>query len=149
MPKPPPLWMTDEEQIAQWNRAFPSKKIHKQSPTNALTKAIRDYTTLLGCATARVNTTGNFNHDKQIFVTSGATNGYEDIDIILPIVINGLRLGLKVAVEVKVGKDRHRPEQKVRMEAVRKAGGIYIIAKTFDQFKVDFDKLITLYKEYK
>lgn len=143
--KSTPLWMTDPEQIAQWNRAFPTKKIRKRSPANSLTEAVRDYATLKGCATARVNTTGLWVEKEQKFLTTNATKGFEDIDVILPIVINGIRVGLKVAVEVKIGDDRQSKFQKLRQQRVQEAGGVYIIAKTFDQFKTDFDAVIKKY----
>lgn len=145
MTKPPPLWMTNDEQIAQWKRAFPDKKIRKRSPANALTEAVRDYATLKGCATARVNTTGLWVEKEQKFLTTNATKGFEDIDVILPIVINGIRVGLKVAVEVKIGDDRQSKFQKLRQQRVQEAGGVYMIAKTFDQFKIDFDAVIKKY----
>ena len=146
MTKPPPLWMSNQEQIEQWKRAFPEKKPKKQSPANALTKAIREYASLKNCATARVNTTGIWDERLGKFRTSGATNGFEDIDIILPIVINQIRIGLKVAVEVKIGRDTQSDQQKLRQQRVQEAGGVYIIAKTFDQFKIDFDALIQKYR---
>ena len=42
--------------------------------------------------------------------------------------------GRHLEVEVKTGRDRQRPEQTLHAAAVRRAGGIYILAKDFDDF---------------
>ncbi len=39
-----------------------------------------------------------------------------------------------VAIEVKIGKDRQSDSQKEYQRKVEKAGGIYIIIGTFDEF---------------
>lgn len=130
-----------KQQQEQALRAFPAGKKKKQSPANALTDAIRDYCALMGCATARINVMGIWDQDKQMYRISGSTKGVEDIDITMPITLSGRRIGVKVAVEVKIGKDSQREHQAIRQERLLHAGAHYIIAKTFDQFKQDFDKI--------
>jgi hypothetical protein len=135
-----------EEQQEQWRKAFdhpPKKK--KQSPANALTDAIRDYCDLLGCATARINVMGIYDENLGKYRKSGSTPGVEDIDVTLPVNVSGMKVGIKVAVEVKIGRDAQSDKQIKREEKIKKAGGHYIIAKTFDQFKTDFDNIIYHY----
>lgn len=144
--KTAPLWMT-EEQRSQWEMAFGnlSNKKKKQSPTNALTDAVRKYCELKGCSTARINVMGIYDEQKGKYRTSGATRGVEDIDVTLPVYIQGIKIGVKVAVEIKYGKDKQSEDQKKREEKLMEAGAHYIIAKTFDQFKEDFDSIIEHY----
>lgn len=129
------------EQQEQALKAFSGKKKTKSSPANALTNAIRDYCSALGCATARINVMGVWDQSKGMFRTSGSTKGIEDIDITLPVTIAGISIGVKVAVEVKIGKDIQSDDQIQRMQSLHKCGAHYIIAKTFDQFKQDFDAI--------
>lgn len=143
--KEPPDWMTDEQK-AQWQLAFGSLPKKKATPANELTNAVMKYMRSLRCAVARINTTGIYDEKLGKYRFSGSTNGVEDVNCVLPINISGLKIGVTVAVEVKVGKDRMRPEQLERKENVEKAGGHYIIAKTFDQFKVDIDNIIKQYE---
>lgn len=56
----------------------------------------------------------------------------------------GLLNGRLVAVEVKVGKDRLRPEQIGFIENVRHYGGIAIIAKTPEQFNEEWEQTLPL-----
>lgn len=130
-----------DEQRELFQKAFPPAKKKKQSPANALTSAIKKYIELCGGCAARVNVMGIYDQSTGKFRTSGSTKGFEDVDAIFPITISGVKVGLKVAVEVKVGKDRQSDDQKLRQQEVTKAGGVYIIAKTFDQFKQDWDNI--------
>lgn len=131
-----------EEQRELFLKAFPeSKKKKKQSPANALTSAIKKYVELCGGCAARVNVMGIFDQSTGKYRTSGSTKGFEDVDATMPITIAGVKVGLKVAIEVKIGKDRQSDDQKLRQEEVNRCGGVYIIAKTFDQFKQDWDNV--------
>ena len=143
----PPDWMTEEQQ-SLWKKAFDNpRKKKSQSGANALTEAVITYCRAIGCATARINTTGIYDEKLQRYRFSGATKGVEDIDVTLPVVINGKKVGLKIAVEVKYGKDRQSEDQKKRQEALNKSGAYYIIAKTFDEFKKDIDNIVYSYAE--
>lgn len=145
--KTAPEWMS-QEQKELWEKSFgvnarrPKKK---QSPANALTDAVRTYCETLGCATARINSTGIYDESSGKWRLSNATKGIEDIDVVMPVTINNTRVGLKIAVEVKIGRDTQSDVQKKRQERVELAGGHYIIAKTFDTFKQDFDRIKQLY----
>lgn len=137
--------MTDEQK-AQWQMAFGNLPKKKSSPANELTSAVMKYMRLLKCAVARINTTGIYDENLGKYRYSGSTNGVEDVNCVLPVYVGGLKLGVTVAVEIKVGRDKMRPEQLERKEHVENAGGHYIIAKTFDQFKKDIDQIIHQYE---
>lgn len=141
----PPAWMNQDQQD-QWIKAFgrPAKK-KKQSPANALTSAVVQYCKLLGCATARINTTGIYDERSGSWRFSGSTLGVEDVDVTVPIKIAGVSVGLKVAVEVKIGRDKQSDDQKKRQAEMQRVGAHYIIAKTFEEFKKEFDDIIYSY----
>jgi hypothetical protein len=147
--KLPPEWMT-EEQKEQWDKAFGAldKVKKKQSPANALTDAVIKYMKALNCATARINTTGIYDQKLGKYRYSGSTKGVEDVTCTMPVFINGQKMGVTIAVEVKIGKDKMSEDQKARKEAVETAGGHYVVAKTFDQFKIDIDNIVYEYRKF-
>ena len=44
-------------------------------------------------------------------------------------------------IEIKYGRDSQSKPQKDHEQRVISAGGVYMLARTFDQFKSDFDRL--------
>jgi len=142
----PPEWMP-EEQKAQWEKAFgnlPKKK--KSSPANQLTSDIMEYLSEYNCATARINTTGIYDEKLGRYRKSGSTNGVEDINCTYPLSVKGITIGLTIAIEVKIGKDKMSDDQIKRKQRIELAGGIYIVAKEFEQFKADLENNLTKYK---
>lgn len=146
--KEAPEWMP-QEQKDLWEKAFGNldKRKKKQSPANALTDAVIRYLSTYGCATARINTTGIYDENLGRYRFSGSTKGVEDISCILPVIINGRKFGIAIAVEIKIGKDRLSDDQKLRRDKVEAAGGHYIVAKTFDEFKETIDSIIDEYRK--
>lgn len=136
-----------QEQKDQWEAAFGNLPKKKQSPANALTDAVMTYMRSLGCAVARINTTGIYDEKLGKYRYSGSTKGVEDVNCVYPVRIGDIKIGTTIAVEVKIGKDRMSEDQKLRKENIEKAGGHYVVASTFDQFKQDVDKIIFQYGE--
>lgn len=101
---------------------------------NELTKMIIAFTTMLGGALSRINVTGIRRKikGKMMWTKSGSTKGKADLA--------GPFAGKSLDVEVKIGKDKLSQKQIDQMNKVRSAGGIYIIAKDFDQWLNDFGK---------
>ena len=73
-----------------------------------------------------LNTQGTYNKKLGKYIYSGAKRGMADISA----VINGKH----ISIEVKVGKDKPRPEQLKVKEQVEQAGGVYIFVSSFDNF---------------
>ncbi len=146
--KEPPLWMRGE-QLEQWQRAFgnlPETKKKKQSPTNALTDHVMSEAEITyGCVVARINTQGTYNEEKGIYIFSGATKGVEDVNVVYPLLVGDIKIGLTICVEIKYGKDTQNKHQIKRMNKIRAAGGVYLIARTKEQFDIDFKRIITRY----
>lgn len=130
-----------EEEINYIRNKFPSvpdyaivKHKKKKSPSNQLADDIKKYCDQIKAHFQRINTQGNYNAYLKKWTFSGATRGASDCLITYQ--------GKAYHVEIKIGKDKLSPGQKKFKESVESAGGVYIIAKTFDQFKNDFQKVI-------
>jgi hypothetical protein len=111
------------------------KKVYNESDANGLTRCVVDYINhLVSDAYAwRVNNTGIFDSKTGKYRTGGGKNGQADVCA----VVNGRCF----QIEIKYGTDRQSKAQKDHEQRVISAGGVYMIAKTFDQFKSDFDRL--------
>ena len=104
--------------------------------TNGFTKLVIAYLeSAWGCNSARrISSEGRFRPDKNNpkggTWLPGQNNGIEDVQAILR--------GKLVAIEVKYTKtDKMRPEQLKRREEVISDGGVYIVARNFEQLQKD------------
>ena len=128
---------------------------------NGLTRMIIDWITWNGGQAERINTMGRYVAPQTIFnevlgkeqtvgkgswIKGTGTRGSADISAVVPISINNRTVGLTFKIEVKIGKDRQSKEQKKYQEDIEKNGGIYMIAKNFDQWLCDFEKIVDIYK---
>ncbi|MBT1698245.1 hypothetical protein KK083_15235 [Fulvivirgaceae bacterium PWU4] len=120
------------------DHCLPNSKF-TDTTANGLTKAIITWLTLNGCWATRINTTGRFLKGNTItdavgrarvmkgaWIPGTTRNGTADIHAI----INGRH----VSIEVKIGRDRMSPAQHKTQEAIEQCGGVYIVARTFDEF---------------
>lgn len=113
----------------------------KTSGANNVTKAVIKFLKLSGHQAERINTMGRridqtqtytdvLGYKRQIgsvkWIKGTGTKGSADISATID--------GRSVKIEVKWGKDRQSAEQKEYQRQVEKAGGIYIIVHTFDEF---------------
>ena len=127
--------------------AMPSVK-YSDKTANGLTKCIIDFLNLSGYQAERINTMGRpIDNRKQVTDVLGrvktigsmtwgkstARKGSADISATIK--------GKSVKIEVKIRKDKQSDDQKEYQAEVERAGGIYIIAKTFEDF---YKKYLTL-----
>lgn len=103
-----------------------------QSPANALTDAVINYVKLNGGRAYRINNTGIYDPTLKKFRTSGTLKGIPDVI--------GVWQGLFISFEIKIGADRQSEHQKLRQQEIEACGGLYVIAKEFDQFKKIYDE---------
>ena len=116
----------ERKRLKHPDNPYPVKAKFRDDSANGLTKCITAWMELNGYFAARINTTGTYSQKLGKYIHSGSRKGMADVTA----VVNGRH----VSIEVKYGKDRLRPEQiKVRNE-VEAAGGVYIVASTFDNF---------------
>lgn len=132
----------------QWHRQqYPNvpdvaipKPNYKANTTNGMTRMIIDFIRYSGGFAERVNRMGFRTKTKtgrEIWVSGGGTNGTADISAVLP-------GGRSARIEVKAGRDRIRPDQVRYAERVTRAGALYFVARSFDDFYEWYRTLVVL-----
>lgn len=119
---------------------IPSTK-YSDKNANGLTRCIIDFLKFSGWQAERINNTGRMVDRRESYVdvlgrarTIGSvewikgsgTDGTADISATIT--------GKSVKIEVKIGTDRQSCKQIKYQEAIERAGGIYFIAKSFQDF---------------
>ena len=122
----------------EYARVTPS---YTDKDANGLTKCIIDYIRMTGGQAERISVTGRKINGKKVFtdaagckrqigkdkyIKSNMRKGSADISATIA--------GRSVKIEVKIGKDRQSQAQREYEEEIKRAGGIYFIAKSFDDF---------------
>ena len=100
--------------------------------SNGLTQFIINYIMWSGYRATRINTMGRQINGK--FIPSATRKGSADISATVK--------GLSVMIEIKVGKDKPRPEQLAEQQRERQAGGIYEFVSTPEGFFILFDSIV-------
>lgn len=118
----------------------------RDNTANGLTKCIIEFIKLSGGQAERINTTGRvLSSKKEVENIGGAirsigstkwipgtsTKGSADISATI--------CGRSVKVEVKIGKDRQSDDQIAYQHNVENAGGLYFVARNFDDFLAWFN----------
>ena len=95
---------------------------------NGLTRAVVDFLTMSGHQAERINTMGRIIQKgvKSTYIPTTGTKGSADISATIK--------GRSVKIEIKIGKDKQSIHQIAYQEAIERAGGIYVVVKSFDQF---------------
>lgn len=124
--------------------AIPPEKFSDKT-ANDLTKTICKFITYIGGQAERVSNQGQYRDNTKTVtdvlgrtrkIGSGTwtkgqgTNGTADISAIYK--------GISFKIEVKIGKDRMSEAQYQYRDSVERAGAVYIIARDFDTFIVEF-----------
>ena len=127
--------------------AIPQPK-YSDTTANGLTKCVIDFLNLSGHQAERISSMGRMidKRKKSIdvlgrertigsltYIKGTSTNGTSDISSIIN--------GKSVKIEIKIGKDRQSEAQKKYQQATEKAGGIYLITKSFDEFMEQYKML--------
>ncbi len=125
--------------------AMPVPK-YEDRTANGLTRCIIDYINILGGQAERISNTGRYidqtkvvsSHIGQVrtigsgkWIPGQGTKGTADVSATFQ--------GRSVKVEVKIGADRQSAAQIKYQQSIEEAGGIYIIASTFDRFYTEFN----------
>ena len=114
---------------------------YRDDTANGLTKCIIDFLKLSGWQAERISNTGRPIDERKTFID--VTGCQRTIGRIKWIPGSGQRgtadisatiAGRAVKIEVKIGSDRQSPAQRDYQKAIEQAGGIYIIARSFEQF---------------
>lgn len=123
---------------------------NKANNANTLTKSVIKFLTLSGHQAERISVEGRVIAGQQTYtdvlghrktigtfkrIPSSARKGSADISAIIR--------GRSVKLEIKYGKDRQSDVQKAYQAEVERAGGVYIIVRTFDQFYEWYNQFIS------
>jgi len=124
----------------------------KEAGANDLTRLVIDFIIFNDGQAERISSMGRYiDGTKQVtdcigrkrtigtgkYVKSTTTNGTADISATIK--------GRSVKIEIKWKKDTQSKDQKAYEASINKAGGIYIIVKTFDDFVNWFDDFNSTY----
>lgn len=102
---------------------------------NDLRKFVIDYLRAQGCYCWPNSTVGVFDPVKKIYRRNATFKGPADVMCVM-------KGGQHLEVEVKIGKDQLRPEQRIHATQVISKGGRYLVARTPEQFQQDYLALI-------
>lgn len=129
--------------------AMPQPK-YSDTTANGLTKCIKEFLNFTGHQAERIASGGRVIDNRKTtvdvigrsvtvgstkYITGTSTNGTADISSVI--------YGASVKIEVKIGTDKQSDAQRIYQQNVEQAGGIYIIAKTFDGFIDDYRRIIS------
>ena len=147
MTKPPTATqILQQMELDEFKRKYPENpypiaKKYKTSKANGLTQAIIKLIKLSGGQAERISTSGRvIDQSKEVsnvlgqryrigsskYIPGTGTKGSADISATIK--------GKSVKIEVKIGADRQSPAQKQYQADIERAGGVYVIATSFDQF---------------
>ena len=139
-------------------RKYPSTPPHcrpvfkySDKTANGLTKCIIDYLNFSGHFAERISSMGRVIDNRQTYtnvigqrVTIGSTKYIPGTSTKGTADISATIKGKSVKIEVKIGNDRQSQNQKDYQKRTEQAGGIYIIAKNFADFKLWYQNFISL-----
>lgn len=132
------LEMSLFEEAARFHPNFPKSYIPKpkreDTTANGLTRCIIDFITLHGGQAERISITGKANEIRNNcgrvvgvkWTKSHMTIGTADISATIG--------GRSVKIEVKIGTDRQSEAQKKYQQQIEQAGGLYYVARNFEDF---------------
>ncbi len=122
---------------------------YEDRTANGLTRCVIDFLNLKGHFAERINTMGRIiDNRKQVtdvigrtktigstkYIPTTGTKGSSDISA----TINGK----SVKIEVKIGKDRQSHPQKEYQQRTERAGGVYLVVKSFEDFYQKYIEMI-------
>lgn len=138
--------------MADHRRRYPSMpeaartcKKYKDNTANGLTMCVIDWIRLNGFQAERINSTGRYIDNTQVFtdvvgrtrsigtgqwLPSSGQKGTADISAVIK--------GRAVKIEIKM-KDRQSEDQKRYQQEIERAGGIYLIVRSFEEFYTWFN----------
>ena len=122
----------------------------KDDSANSLTSCVIAYVQYMGGQAERISSQGQYREGAKIQVGTGelahtkqlpgkwtpgqSTKGTADISSTIR--------GRSVKIEIKYGRDVQSQVQKDYQASIEKAGGVYIIVRTFDEFVVWYESFI-------
>lgn len=144
----------------QMPKDYVPKTKFSDKDTNSLTRAVTAWLEIHGFQVERVANQGRYIQGKEIqrgfygvvrtkgkFIKGQGTAGTSDVHSIMPITVNGNKIGLAVKWEIKCKytKDRVSKEQIKYKDKVEGVGGVVYFITDFDDFVNKFNELMEKY----
>ena len=124
----------EAKKIKYPNNPYPVRTLFRDDSANGIQKCIISWLELHGHFAARINTQGNYSQKLGKYIHSGSRRGIADITAVIE--------GKHISIEVKHGRDKMRPEQVKVKKEIEQAGGVYIVASSFDNFLQQINKYL-------
>lgn len=127
-----------------------ARTIHKYSDrtANGLTRCIIDFLRFNGQQAERIAVTGRYVDESKLVTDSlgnkrkiGSGKWIRGAMQVGTADISATIQGRSVKIEIKIGTDRQSEAQKQYQQQVEAAGGVYMIAKNFDDFLIAYKKI--------
>lgn len=114
--------------------AVPRTK-YDDKTANGLTKCIIDFIRLSGNHAERIANMGRQigTGKNRKWIPGTGTNGTADI--------HAIKSGRTVCIEIKIGADRQSDKQRQYQSKVEASGGVYVIARTYEDFINKWEKI--------
>lgn len=127
-------WFKEEYPNAYKDGYYLEPKMPAIATANGLTTFIMNYVKWQGYRATRINVAGR--QIKGKWIPSSTRRGTADISCTLR--------GKSLMLEIKVGRDKPRPEQLQEQERERRSGGVYEFIHNPEEFLELYDKLVSL-----
>ena len=110
--------------------AIPRPKVLSDKDANSLTASVLfDFTNIRGGFAFRVNNMGVYDAKRGVYRKGGTMKGIPDVV--------GLLDGRFVGIEIKFGSDRLSADQMEMKREIESNGGVYIVAKKYEQYVLE------------
>lgn len=119
---------------------FPTRPFTEKG-ANELTRSIEAFIRYTGNYADRINNTGIYDPKTKKFRRSNTRRGIADVMATKRIEHQGRYFAITVAIEIKYGNDKLSEYQLRIKDDIERAGGIYLVARTWDQFINDWNKI--------
>lgn len=119
---------------------FPTRPFTEKG-ANELTRSIEAFIRYTGNYADRINNTGIYDTKLKKFRKSNTRRGIADIMASKRVEHQGKFFAITVAIEIKYGNDKLSEFQLRMKDDIEKAGGIYLVARTWNQFIIDWNKI--------
>ena len=119
---------------------FPTRPFTEKG-ANELTRSIEAFIRYTGNYADRINNTGIYDPKTKKFRRSNTRRGIADVMATKRIEHQGRYFAITVAIEIKYGNDKLSEYQLRIKDDIERAGGIYLVARTWEQFINDWNKI--------
>ena len=119
---------------------FPTRPFTEKG-ANELTRSIEAFIRYTGNYADRINNTGIYDAKLKKFRKSNTRRGIADVMATKRIEHQGRYFAITVAIEIKYGNDKLSEYQLRIKDDIERAGGVYLVARTWEQFINDWNQI--------